>query len=461
MNTGRVILPLLADSIDIPLVVVYGLSILVPLIAFQVFVEALVLQRIWRLPYGQLCTFAFFANLWSLAAGLPTKILNAVLTSLMVPEDIPGFFAAYPYAAVRGALVYFAATVAVEVIYAFRWLRRNELQRTRAQVWRGLFFANVATYVVMAPVYYFAARPSFAIDSFTKDTRWTDQPSTTVIFADGTNQHLCSANLDGSSRQTIVPAAVSDYLISTNLNVCLYRGTNGDLNLHRRDRAQVLIWKTTERFLLNQTAFSPSGERAAYVSDKNNSVEVVEALTGKRTNLPLNHIFKEPSVAWSQQETIFFVRGFPDDLRLAIRLSQEGDPVISPLESSNAPPLLRCYGRTGKDRWGSVNDWGISYRKDMCGDLEAFAWPGLDSGVVIDRIDEQIRTPILRLSVRPGLLHMAAFHFGDVAFLPDCREFLFECHGYIYLLDANRKRLGTFVRGDRFILLTDRYEKGF
>ena len=63
------------------------------------------------------------------------------------------------------------------------------------------------------------------------------------------------------------------------------------------------------------------------------------------------------------------------------------------------------------------------------------------------------------LQVNPGLLHLARFYFGDAAFLEGGRECLFEANGYIYLLDLEQKRVGALARGDRFILLTSRYEK--
>jgi hypothetical protein len=63
------------------------------------------------------------------------------------------------------------------------------------------------------------------------------------------------------------------------------------------------------------------------------------------------------------------------------------------------------------------------------------------------------------VSVRPALLRRAGFWFGDVAFAGDRRECLLEANGYIHLLDIDRRRLGTLANGDRFILMTPRYEK--
>jgi hypothetical protein len=88
-------IPIFADAINFPLVLVAGIVVLAPLMTFEVLVEGLVLKKAWRLPYGQVCTFTFFANCLSLLAGITTKILNAWLYEHFLPGDIPGFFARY------------------------------------------------------------------------------------------------------------------------------------------------------------------------------------------------------------------------------------------------------------------------------------------------------------------------------------------------------------------------------
>ena len=142
-----------------------------------------------------------------------------------------------------------------------------------------------------------------------------------------------------------------------------------------------------------------------------------------------------------------------------VTFDTEGEPALKPPDGTNAPALLRCYGRVGDARWFGGQDWGVSYGTDTCGDLTATSWPGLDSGLRIDRQGSRGSTLVLTVSVRPGLLHLAGFWFGDVAFAGDRREWLLEANGYLYLLDIDRSRLGTLAEGDRFILMTRRYEK--
>src|ERR1041385_5946295 len=142
--------PLFADGIDIPILLTAGMFVLVPLMAFEVFVEALVLRKMWRLPYGKLCVLTLCANWWSLLAGIPIKILNAFFYALVLPEIIPVFLARYPYASAIGTFLYFAVTLLVEFLYTRRWVRRNKIALTRQQIWRGMLLANLATYAVLA-----------------------------------------------------------------------------------------------------------------------------------------------------------------------------------------------------------------------------------------------------------------------------------------------------------------------
>ena len=454
--------PILADAIDFPMVLVAGIIVLIPLMAFEVFVEALILKKVWHAPYGDLCTFAFFANCWSLLAGIPTKILNAFLYAQILPQDIPGFFARYPFAITVGSVIYFVVTLVVEGAYALRWVKKKQVAVSAAGIWWGVLVANLATYAVLAPLHYFAVKPGNQIREFARDTHWTANSRDKVIFVDASTRTLNSVNLDGSDLKTVVPFAMADYLISSNLDVCLFRGTNGNLYFHRSGMATPeLVWQTEERFLMKQVAFSPSGNYVAFASEKQNTLDLVRIGSTNRIHLPLvpKFGFDSPIVAWSPDEDRFYVGGFENKLRLAMRV--QADTVLpEPIEGTNALPVLVCYGRIGLGGWWGGDDWGVSYSHDQCGDLEAMAWPGLDSGLYISRENGEKSSRILTVSVRPGLLHLAGFYFSDLAFVGDCRECLFEANDYIYLLDIPRKRLGMLAKGERFIRLTPRYQKG-
>jgi hypothetical protein len=461
---------MLADAIDIPLVLGFGLIVLLPLLLFEIGVEAFVLKKIWHIPFLQLCRFTLFANCWSLLAGIPVKILNAWLYGFMLPEDLHGFFTRYGMAVVVGSFIYFLVTLAVEGAYAFRWLRKKEFLVASGKIWKGIFLANLASYAVLAPLHYYFTRPIEQVREFTSNVNWSSNPTTKVIFVDSTNSNLHLIQLNVSGSETIVPIPVRDYLLSADLNICLFRGTNGSLYLYRHDAHQSnLIWQTKERFLMNQVAFSPSGRYAAFASEESNAVTVVNLQTGQRIHQSLLSKFSGfsgSSITWSTNEMIFYASGFENNERLLFTI-RPGDMLsfnnsalsVEKLTNTNMLPLLTCYGRVGSGGWYSSDDWGRSFNEDSCGSLTVWTEPGLGSSL---RISEQTKKrTVLYLSVNPGLLHIARFYFGDAAFLSDCNECLFEANDYLYLLDISDKKVGTVAHGERFILLTPRYQKLF
>jgi hypothetical protein len=469
--------PLLADAIDIPLVLGLGLAVLVPLMLFEIGIEALILSKVWRLPYGNLCRYSFFANCWSLVAGIPTKILNAFLYgAILLPQDMPGFFARYPFAVTIGSLIFFLVTILVEGAYAFRWLRLNEFALVRREIWRGVILANIASYAVVAPLHYYFTKPTNEIREFTTDARWSSHPATKIIFIDAVNGHLKAVNIDGSAAETIMPVAARDYLVSADLNLCLFRGKDGNLYLYRKDRRQTnLIWKTNAHFRMDQMAFSPSAERVAIVTENGKNIEVVEVKTGRRIHGPFlgaDSPSYDISLAWSREETKFYVtsgkKHFVATIGTRLHLmtetlnntnTPEWNLAIETINDTNDLDILTCYGRIcNEGGWGGGDDWGALFNLDKCDGLSACSEWGLGSGLRIYH-EDQNRSRDLTVVVNPGLLHLASFYFGDVAFLKGCGECLFQANNYIYLLDIDRKRVGTVTKGERFILLTPRYQK--
>jgi hypothetical protein len=129
------------------------------------------------------------------------------------------------------------------------------------------------------------------------------------------------------------------------------------------------------------------------------------------------------------------------------------------LLNTNGIALLPCYGRViNNASHGSSDDWGPLYNEDTNSNFKVSTMPGLDSWLIVSQNNEN-RTHLLRLDSNFGLLHFAVFHFEDTAFLENGHECLFAANGGLHLLDVENKRVGTIARGDRFILLTDRYRK--
>lgn len=448
---------ILADAIDFPLVFAYGMAVLIPLMLFQVGVEGWVFRALWHLPFKDAARFAFRANCWSLAAGIPTKILNAFVYGALLPGDIPGFFAQYPFAVALGTLIYFLVTVVVERATAIRWRGPDHQLLPDRRLWLGILSANLATYAVLAPLHYYATLPMSDAREYTRDTKWSSHLDTPVFFVDSDDGHLKLTRLGNQTATTVAPASVKDYLVSTNADVCLFRNTGGDLILYQHSSGwSNLVWQTDERYSMNQVAFSPSGERVAFASGNEDSINVLELGSGKKASAALQSDASDLNVAWSPDETRLYVSTGRN--RFAANIAPDFSVRLEPLTGTNEPALLPCYGRVGPGRWSGGGDWGKSYRNDSCNQFRAWAIPGLGSSLRVYR-DGSSRGKVFTMAVNPGLLHLSSIYFGDVAFLEGCNECLVDAGGYVYLIDIERRRVGTVGRGNRFVLLTPRYQK--
>lgn len=466
--------PILADAIDLPFVAVLGLAIVVPLLLFEVGVEGWILSRFWNLRFRDTARFACLANIYSLLAGIPTKIFNAWLYGKLLPyNDLAGYFAAYSYIAALGAVIYFIVTIFVEGLYAFKWVRRKNLGLSRRAIWQGVLVANVATYVVLSPLYYFATRPAQDIQTFTHDSHWAIQPSEKIIYINSTNGYLEAVQSDGSQRETLVPKVVRDYLVSSNLNFYLFRGKDGSLYSYIRNKSQCdLVWQTSERFVMNQIAFSPSetkiafGSKATSMSDE--ILTLLDLSTHAKATISLKADPFEAKIVWSTNENSLYVLDgklsqliiWKTNNSVEFSLMSQTNSVFTLLETQPMPTFSKnsafiCFGRVSDGSWWGGENWGASYREDKQDNLKAWAEPGLGAQLRISR-DKKL---IIRLAVNPGLIHLAQLGFENPHFLHDGVECLFEGGEAIYLMNVSERKVGKIVNGHDFILLSPPYEK--
>lgn len=269
-NLGAVT-PLLANGINVPYFLLLGALVLVPLMAFEVFVESAILRWGWRVQWSDLVRLTLRANLWSLVAGIPVKILNAVIYDAKLPKDLPGFFEAYPLWIGIGTGIYFVVTVAVETLYAFRIVGEAGLSKRR--IFCGMLMANVVTYAVLATVYFAATKPDTGNIQFTRDAKWANEPAILVLFTDATNSHLKVGQVDGTEMRAVVPHPVSEYQVSKDLKLCLYRNAEGNLYLYNAETLKTKkVFESASRIGMDQSAFSPSGRYVALLPSRNRLV---------------------------------------------------------------------------------------------------------------------------------------------------------------------------------------------
>ncbi len=323
-----------------------------------------------------------------------------------------------------------------------------------------MLLANLATYAVLGPVHYFATRPIHNIQEFTEDTRWAHQPPTLIIYIDTGTSHLKSILSDGSNPATIVPFPVVDYQVSADLNLCLFRGPEGSLQIFRRDANEPsLVWQTNERFHMDNVAFSPSGRFVAWFNDSAELVEIVDMQTSNRWSASLASDGMNARVAWSTEESRLMIS--TRDKTALMQLAPEGALRELPVAPADLPALLPVYGRVGGTGFSSSGgEWKPVYRTASFAEWQAWTFPGLSSSLRISRTNRP-PTRVVWLAVNPGLLHIAHydFWFTHPSFLGSGKECLFETRTDIYLLEIERRRLGRVVHGHSFILLLPRYAK--
>jgi hypothetical protein len=139
----KIVLLLLA-AINVPDLVQYGLVVILPLLLFEVVVEALILEQLWSLPFFQLCRFTLFANCWSLLAGIPVRIALLVAVVFEIADQVNS-----DKLVAVAWLVYFLVTLLVELACAFQWLHRHSLSISKWRIIVGIIVANVASYAVL------------------------------------------------------------------------------------------------------------------------------------------------------------------------------------------------------------------------------------------------------------------------------------------------------------------------
>jgi hypothetical protein len=255
---------ILADGIDLPLVLFYGVLILVPLMAFQVAVEAGILAPILRIPFKTLARGVFLANCCSFIAGIPTKALNAWLYSYLLPVDLINYFKRYPFAIAGGTGVYFVVTVLVEWGCMRWWLKKSNLPNLR--LWRGVLIANTATYLVLGPLHYFGTRPFQNVRDYTADTQWAEKPQSQVIYIDSKSGHLKSILSDGSKAHTVAPVSTTNYLVSSDLRAIWIQDPAGTSHLYRDGSVEKVSLSLRDKFK-GIAAFGPHDDTTSQHSD--------------------------------------------------------------------------------------------------------------------------------------------------------------------------------------------------
>jgi hypothetical protein len=446
-----------ADGIDIGFVAVAGVVILVPLMVFEVFVEAVFLAVGLKFPYRKVLLLSLGANLASLLAGIPVKVFNAWMYANILPHRLAPYFRELPRAVFLGTALYFVVTVLVELVVVLRWRRKRSAPVSLRRATLAVLLANAATYAVLAPLHYVATRPINDIREFTDDSRWAQRPATTIYYVERGTGNLCSIATDGQARRVLVPDTVKDYQFRSERGWFLYRNGSDHLCLFQEGARPQVCWKTDQRFTMAQVACNPDGTTVAYLSRigdlKPFELVLRQMASGRiaKTGVTTSQDDYDPEVAWSESPDVVLLRdaGHVRAYRIGKDLS------TSPVRLDPATQkVLTVYGRFSHGGSWSGDGWSGTFAQDVSGENKASTEPGIGSHLWVESGGRAFV-----LADNPGLFHLTSRGFGDVCFLGNGKELIFDDEWDIYLLDVNRRKVGWIAHGSKFLTFTARYQR--
>ncbi len=448
-----------ADPISTGFVFVTGLTFLAPL---AVLAEGFVLSRCLSLKYKRVLMAVLWANLFSLLAGIPLQIIYSYFYPVIAPKELSEYFSFYPWIAALGSLIYFLVIIIVEFQVILKWCARKHHNFQKSIIFFAVTLANISTYIVLAPAYYFATKPTHNVQQFTGNSLWATNPKTKVIYIDSATQYLHSIDLDGRNSTVLVPHKVKDYLLANNLKHCVFRSEQNHLYCYDLiAKRNTMISTLANKYVMNEVAVSPGGDKIAFLKwigvNHPFKLMIYEISANKlvETDFNVSKDTEDTVVGWSAREDTLYVKALHARSVTRIILKENGITEKLRIDNPEKLEINPDYGRNSSRRWHEGNDWGASYPYDRCGAREASASRDLEHTLTIS----EYKLPILQYADNPGILHLGNRPIGDVLFLPGCGECIFDDHKAIYLLDIDDKRIGKIANGHRFILISEKYSK--
>ena len=208
-----------------------------------------------------------------------------------------------------------------------------------------------------------------------------------------------------------------------------------------------------------QVACSPDGAVVAYLSRVGDArpyeLVLCDADSGRvvQTGVRAGQDDYEPEIAWSGASRMLFLKDNGKVNAFQVRK----DLSLAPLARENVDRnLLAVYGRFQKEgSWRGGGDWVARFSHDASGAKEAVAYAGLESHL---RVTTDGGSTFV-LADNPGLLHLPNRGFGDVCFLGNGNELVFDDYRDIYLLDVTQRKVGWIAHGSKFVTAAARYQR--
>jgi len=397
------------------------------------------MARFLGIKFSELWPWWFKANVWSLLTGIPALMLNEALTGWFLPAELGKRVRAYPFFLVLFIFVFLAATCLAELLYARKVVRKAGIHVGLAARVKGVLLANLASYVVLGPVYFLLAHPKTDVREFTVDAHWAKEPALTVV-AVGPGGRLEAGTVDGHTHRVVVPHEVRDYVVSADLAQVLYRGADDHFFFFKNGTNQTIpepsFWCRAP-----EMDFSPAGKYAAFFKRDTCQVRVFESATGQFKDVPAFGERFDWTLAWSSREDTLYLRSSKEHWEIALA------PNVTYRRLPNPPvDFANHYGRVG-------NCWsrdGVSYASHQQGALRLAVQHGWGNHLAVYKE----RKTVLTLKDPAGQLGIE-----QAVFLEGRGEVLVGLGDVVYILDVQSKRIGPVMGGQEFIALAKTFSK--
>ena len=439
---------MLANGINFSVVLSYGLAVLVPLTFLVVVLEMLVLRGFCGIRPAASYRALLTANVLSTIAGLVVYLFQDSLLWAIGIRTFLDFVRFYLYGAMLLIVVYYAVSVLVEGFVVSLWKLRQAAGISRGRLWRGIALANVASYLVVGPLFYVGTRVNLRGLMFVDDPAAIANCGDSVYFIAADSRHLCRINADGTGLRVVVPHLVEDFLVSRNQKAFAYRGTDGSLYFHHPNgHRPILVWKAQDRFPMSWVDISADAGRIAYA----NGAEVT--VFDPRTRRAMAHA-KLPPHDRSSNVHLAWDAGKPDvlhcrvaDARFAWNVTDSG---MTPSKES-AGGLMGGFCRRDR-RYSAASRTQKQQDLTLRLGLSIFGGP-----LWVERGDETL----VRFSDNYGVLGFSGRGPSSGSFLSARGVVLCEGAGCLYVLNALEKRVSLLAEGRQHVLVGDRFQVSF
>jgi hypothetical protein len=366
---------------------------------------------------------------------------------------VPAFVRGYRWVACLLIAGYLLKSALVEWLWFTRPYARTRLGITRKGMAGPVLLANMASYLLVGPLFYWATRPHFAGLTTTFDAQWTANPEQVVYYVDAGGQ-LIRSRMDGCERRQLARGVAGGYVVAGDEGAVLFQADTRALRYQRVDEAQAVdVIDCGPVCAFESVSLSPDNREVAYrdsterdsagKSAEFDAIRVFNTATGETRTIGQVPRCSGGIVAWSAAgDAVFAAHGEPGDMKVYRIAASGSDP--QPTRCATVPAsdeLVDNYMNPGDSSHGRFR----YYRRRKSGDLAFTIHGGMAGSQFILSRQNDI---LLALRNEYGFILGQNFpHMRNAGFLPHGNEILIDWADQSYVLDYAGGRLGLLTQG--------------